>query len=306
MPKVNKKVFSIVLAVLFSFILWGSVTLSNSYFTTIRVPLRLTNLPKGFAVSAMSIPEVNLRIKGEGWRLASLLLSNNLEYYVSAGLDSQVKSINLRNALGENAWLSSGIQLFDIYPDNLSLRLERITERKLRIKPEIGLNFRQDFGLTSDIKVIPESVFVYGPASIINNLDAVPTVDKNLSKLDDRVLERIELLPITGLSYSVNSCVIKFDVQKIVDKQFDNLEVEVRNTPRGEALVVFPNSITVVLRGGINILGRLNNSDLHPYVDYNQVIKDTLGIVEPEVKVPDYVTVLDKKPNQLKYIIKKY
>lgn len=306
MPKVNKKVFSIILAVLFSFILWGSVTLSNSYFTTIRVPLRLTNLPKGFAVSSLSIPEVNLRIKGEGWRLASLMLSNDLEYYVSAGLDSQIRSINLRNALGENAWLSSGIQLFDIYPDHLSLRLERITERKLGIKPEIGLNYRQDFGLASDIKVIPESVFVYGPASIIKNLDAVPTVDKNFSNLDDRVLERVELLPITGLSYSVNSCIVKFDVQKIVDKSFDNLEVEVRNTPRGENLVVFPNSITVVLRGGINILGRLGNNDLHPFVDYNQVIKDTLGIVEPEVKVPDYVTVIDKKPNQLKYIIKKY
>lgn len=306
MPKVNKKVFSIVVAVLFSFVLWGSVTLSNSYYTTIKVPLRLTNLPKGFAVSRMSITEVNLRIKGEGWRLASLILSNNLEYYVSAGLDSQSKNINLRNALGENAWLSSGVQLFDLYPDFLSLGMERITERKIKIKPDINMSFKQDFGLVSGIKIIPDSVIVYGPGSIVKNLEVVRTVKKNFNNLDDKVLERIDLQNVTGLTYSTGSCVVKFDVQKIADKTFENLEVEVRNTPRGEDLVVFPNSITVVLRGGINIIGKLTHEDVHPYVDYNQVIKDTLGIIEPEIKVPDYVTVIDKKPNQLQYIIKKY
>lgn len=306
MLKLNKKVFSIIFAVLFSFILWGSITLSNSYLTTLRVPVRLTNLPKGFAVASMSIPEVNLRIKGEGWRLASLILSNNLEYYVSAGLDSQARDINLRNALGENAWLSSGIQLFDIYPDILSIRLERITDRKIKIKPDLNLSFKPDYGLVSDVRVIPESVMVFGPGSIVKNLDAVPTVKRNFINLDDRVLERVELQQIPGLTYSANSCVVKFDVQKIVDKAFENLEVEVRNTPRGEDLVVFPNSITVVLRGGINIIGKLKNEDIHPFVDYNQVIRDTLGIIDPEIKVPDYITIIDKKPNQLKYIIKKY
>ncbi|MCU7495561.1 MAG: YbbR-like domain-containing protein [Ignavibacteria bacterium] len=306
MVKLNKKVFSIIIAVLFSFILWGSVTLSNSYYTTIKVPLRMTNLPKGYAVSSMSITDVNIRIKGDGWRLASLILSNNLEYYVSAGLDSQAKNINLRGALGENAWLSSGIQLFDIYPDILSVRMERITERKIKISPDLGLNFKQDFGLVSGIKVIPDSVTVYGPKSLVNSLRTIPTVKRNFSNLDDRVLERIELLPIRGLTYSLNSCAVRFEVQKIVDKTFENLEVEVRNTPRGEDLLVFPNSITIVLRGGINILGRLKNEDLHPFVDYNQVIKDTLGIIEPEVNVPDYISIIDKKPNQLQYIIKKY
>ncbi|HEX2963536.1 MAG TPA: hypothetical protein VHO43_17200 [Ignavibacteriales bacterium] len=306
MPKVNKKVFSIVLAVLFSFILWGSVTLSNSYYTTLKVPVRLTNLPKGYAVSRMSVNEVNLRIKGEGWRLASLILSNNLEYFVSAGLDSQSKTINLRNALGENTWLSSGIQLFDLYPDLLSVSMEKITERKLKIRPELSMNFKADFGLVSGIKVIPDSVVVYGPGSIVNSLEAVPTVSRIFKSLDDKVLERVDLKNIPGLSYSTGSCVIRFDVQKIVDKAFENLEVEVRNTPRGEDLVVFPNSITVVLRGGINILGKLKSEDVHPFVDYNQVIKDTLGIIEPEIKVPDYITVIDKKPNQLQYIIKKY
>ncbi|MGE5432575.1 MAG: YbbR-like domain-containing protein [Syntrophomonadaceae bacterium] len=306
MLKVNKKVFSIILAVLFSFILWGSVTLSNSYFTTITVPVRLTNLPKGFAASRMSISEVNLRIKGEGWRLASLILSNNLEYNVSAGRDSQSKNINLRNALGENAWLSSGIQLFDLYPDFLSVSLERITERKIKIRPDLSISFKQDFGLVSNIKVIPDSVVVYGPGSIVKNLAAVPTIKRSFNNLDDKILERIDLQNIPGLTYSNGSCVIKFDVQKIVDKTLENLEVEVRNTPRGEDLVVFPSSITVVLRGGINIIGKLKSEDVHPFVDYNQVIRDTLGIIEPEVKVPDYVTVIDKKPNQLKYIIKKY
>ncbi|MGE5499838.1 MAG: hypothetical protein ACM3Q2_17330 [Syntrophothermus sp.] len=268
--------------------------------------MRLTNLPKGYAVSRMSINEVNLRIKGEGWRLASLILSNNLEYFVSAGLDSQSKTINLRNALGENAWLSSGIQLFDLYPDFLSVSMEKITERKIRVQPDLSLNFKNDFGLVSAIKVIPDSVIVYGPGSIVNNLEAVPTVKRAFKNLDDKVVERIDLKNIPGLSYSTGSCVIRFEVQKIVDKSFENLEVEVRNTPRGEDLVVFPNSITVVLRGGINILGKLKSDEVHPFVDYNQVIKDTLGIIEPEIKVPDYITVIDKKPNQLQYIIKKY
>ncbi|MGE5400134.1 MAG: YbbR-like domain-containing protein [Ignavibacteriales bacterium] len=302
----NRKIISIIAAILFSLVLWGSITLSNSFFTTIKVPVKLINLPRGYAVGSISAKNVNIRVKGEGWRLVSVVLRNDDEYLVSAGLDSMGKSVNLKNALAENAWLSSGIQLMDIYPDILTFRLERMVEKKVRIKPDLNLGFKPDYGLASSVNVTPDSILVTGPKSLVSRLEEIPTVKRDFVNLDENVTDRVELLSLNGLNYSRNFCTVKFDVQKIVDRSFENLEVKVNNVPRGEELVIFPNTISIVLRGGINVLGRLKEEDFHPFVDYNETIRDTLGFIVPDINIPGFTTIIDKKPNKLKYIIKKY
>ncbi|MGE5499065.1 MAG: YbbR-like domain-containing protein [Syntrophothermus sp.] len=302
----NKKIVTIIMAVLFSVVLWGSITLSGLYYTTIKVPVKLTGVPKGYGVGYKTLKETNLRIKGDGWKLISLSLGNNENYEVIAGEEGDLKFVRLSNFLADNPWLSSGLQVFDVSPDTMSFRLERLREKSVLIKPDIAIQLREEYGVASPVKVIPESVKVYGPRSIIQKIQYVSTIRMEYKDVADAVSDVLELKSPDNISLDKKQCEIRFDVQKIVDRSFDNLQVDVLNVPRGQSVVLIPSRISIVVRGGINLLAKLKSDEIHPYIDYIQLISDTTGTIEPNLKVPFFSSVIDKRPGKLKYIIKKF
>ncbi|MEI7811746.1 MAG: hypothetical protein WCJ01_04895 [Ignavibacteria bacterium] len=302
----NKKFVTIIFSVLFSIILWGSITLSGTYFTTLKVPVKLTNLHKGYAIEDISTKETNLRVKGEGWKLASLLLSNGFEFFVSTGSNHEYNSVKLSKSLSENPWLSSSLQVFDISPDTMTFRLEKIQKKRFKIKADITLNFRTNFGIISPLRVIPDSVTVYGTRSMLSGVDYIPTLPRTFENLDENVSLYTSLRQIDGFRYEKNSCEITFEVQRIADRKFEDIPIETTNVPDGYTITLLPGRMAVVLRGGINVVGKIKPEEITVAVDYNKVLLDTLGYAEPVLKIPEHTTVIDVNPPKLKYIIKKF
>ena len=54
--KMKKNLHIIIIAFLFSVILWVSISLSNDYYATFEIPLKLVNFPSGFATGT-PLPE---------------------------------------------------------------------------------------------------------------------------------------------------------------------------------------------------------------------------------------------------------
>lgn len=302
----NKKLISIILVFIFSVILWISVTLSNSYFTMIKAPIKVVNIPSGYAAYSPEIKEVQLKLKGEGWKLAFLTMSGNVEYTVSAEYDSGNKVFDLTESLGENQWLSSGIQVFNIFPERIPLKIERMFKKKVIVSADINLSFADEFGLTFPVTKNPDSVTIYGPKTIVKSINTVKTESLSLINLNKNITRRVRLKEIYGVNFDRDYISLYLNVEKIVDKEFDKIDIKIKNVPEGYSISLFPNNLKVVLRGGINTLGRMKTSDLNSYVDFNEIINDTTGTIEPIINIPEYTTIIKKEPNYLKYIIKKF
>ncbi|MDO8550592.1 MAG: hypothetical protein Q7S39_10655, partial [Ignavibacteria bacterium] len=127
-----------------------------------------------------------------------------------------------------------------------------------------------------------------------------------ISGLDTRTIEQAILKDLPGMTYDVSNVTVNLDVQKIVDKNFDNLPVSVLDIPSDREVVLLPNRISIGVRGGINILGKLNEDQLKAFVYYRDVVLDTLGNVAPYVKSPQNTSLIYTRPERLRYIIKKY
>ncbi|MBZ0199786.1 MAG: hypothetical protein K8H86_07960, partial [Ignavibacteriaceae bacterium] len=113
----RKNLHIILAAFTFSILLWGSISLSNDYYATIDLPVKLVNFPVGYT-SGTKIPhDISVKLKGEGWKLASVNLGSKPEYNVSVKPDSGKQTVNLYNYLVENQWLSSDIEVINITPD---------------------------------------------------------------------------------------------------------------------------------------------------------------------------------------------
>lgn len=302
-----KKNFHIILiSFLFSVILWVSISLSNDFYATFEFPVKLIDFPEGYTTGSLSQQKISVKIKGKGWKLIGVNLTSDASYVIPVGKKIGKRTINLYNFLVENQWLTSDNEVINISPDTLSFFVEKISYKKVPIKPDLNLNFRTGYGLASKIIVSPESTVVFGPTSYLNSLDYAPTETIEYNDLTSKKTEIIPLKNIYGMKYPHKNVSVTLDVQKIVDKNIDNLFVKVLDVPKDRNVLLLPNRIGIGISGGIDVLGKMDTSQVKAYINYREVVLDTLGSVEPHIELPENTTLLFIKPERLKYIIKKF
>lgn len=302
----RKKLYIFLASVVFSIVLWGSISLSDNYYTNIDVKLSLVNFPDGYTTGSPIPDKIKLRVKGRGWKLLSLNVGPESEFVVTAGKDSGWHTISLYNYLESNRWLLSDVDIINILPDSLRFFVERTMTKKLLVIPDLNLKFKPGYGLATEIMLKPDSVMVTGPVSYLKPLKEINTENKTFGPLDTRTESEVGLPNKNGFTYNTNIINVLLNVQKIVDKQFDNIVVEVTNVPAGKEVVLLPNKISLNLRGGIDILGKLNENQLHANIKYQDLVVDTTGSVAPVIQIPKDVTLQYLKPERLRYIIRSF
>ena len=268
--------------------------------------LRLANFPKGFATSTRLPEDVSVRVKGKGWKLIALSLGSESDYNISAKSEAGKQTVFLSNYLVDNQWLSSGLEVINISPDTLSFLIEKVISKKIKVIPNLNLNFKSGYGLATKVEVKPETTMVYGPVSEIRNMEIVHTKKLSMNNLDDKTFKLVELEDLPGVNYQYSKVSVYLNVQKIVDKNVSDVIVNVIDVPKDRTVVLLPNKITLNIRGGINILAKLKKEDFNAFVNYRDVVLDTLGSIVPKIMLPANTFLLYSKPERLRYVIKKY
>lgn len=301
----KKNLHIVLLSFIFSIILWISISLSNDYYATVNVPIKLVNFPTGYSTATRIPDNISVKLKGQGWKLLGVNLSTKSDYTISVE-DSGRINVNLYNFLGENQWLSSDIEVIDMMPDTLSFYVEKDFMKKVAIVPDLDLNFKAGYGLATPVQVTPDSTTLYGPRSVVKNLNFVYTKRKPFLKLDDVLTGQVQLEDLPGVIYKDREVKVYLNVQKIVDKNFADINVQIIDLPIDREVVLLPNKIIVDIRAGIDLLGKMDRNSIKAYVNYRDIVLDTLGSIVPKVDVPQNTSLENIKPERLRYIIKKF
>jgi len=302
----KKKAPMIIVSIVFSIILWGTIALSEDYYSNIEIPLRITDFPVGYTIATDVPKNMTIKLKGSGWKLFSLNAGQDVNYNVSVNGDSGLINITLLEYLTDNRWVISELEVIDIIPASLTISVERIIEKKVPIVSNLNLDFKAGYGLATNIELNPDSMMVSGPVSVVKNLKELRTKELLLSSLDKKVVQQIGFINLPGTIYGTDFVTVTIDIQRVVDKQFDDINVNVLDVPRNRDVVLLPNKVSIGVRGGIDILGKLNKDQFEAFVFYRQVVLDTLGNVIPQVRLPENTNLLYLKPERLRYIIKKF
>lgn len=302
----KKNFYIIIISVLFSITVWVSIALSDEYYSIYKLPIAIIDLPSGYTVGN-DLPEtITVRLKGDGWKLMSFELGSSKFFFVSVKGDSGLITANLLNNVENNPWFTAGINILDITPKSLRIVVEPIAEKKLKIIPELNLDFKEGYSLASKVSVQPDSILVRGPTSVIRRMETFRTKEITLKNLDQKTTFLAELEELRGFETEQKFVSITLDVQRIVENSVSDIPVNVINKPVNVDVILIPNTISCTFRGGVNILGKVTLTDIIATVDYNTVISDTLGFVRPEIQSPENINLLSVKPDKLKYVIKKY
>lgn len=300
----KKRIIRIAVILFGSIVLWASVSLSDLYITTIKVPVKYTDLPKNYAVGFTSIYEIEMQVKGKGWELAKLLLGPQESFEISVHKRTGRRKYDLNDLVKTNTWLTSNFQVLEMSPSQIEFEVEKIGARTVKLIKNFKIEFKPGYGPSSEIKIVPDEIEIYGAANVLQKIDSIKTEAKEIKDVSENVSLELNIDFPEGVTASAKSCLVEFEVQKIVDKTFENVLVETRNVPPSKQLILFPARINIVLRGGINKLGRLTNDSVKAYVDYWSALKEEHGKIEPVVQIPRFITLTNTVPNKLDYIIK--
>lgn len=302
----KNKISIIILSVLFSIIVWGSVTLSEQFFSSEQFTLKVVNQPDGYTCGSIKPESISIKLKAKGWQLLSLNLSGSKEFFVSAENDSGRILVDPFNEINENRWINTGINVLEINTRQVNFLVEKIKFKKLKIEPVADITFADGYGLATPIKIFPDSVLVSGPSSLIDDMETIKNKSIDVSTVDQKTSVIAELETPIGFKLERNQVQLSFDVQRIVEKTFDNIKIEIKDVPKDKEIVLIPNVIECNIRGGINILGKINSNQLSASIKYSDIVYDTLGSIKPEIEIPVNTNLVYIKPEHLNYIIKKF
>ena len=302
--------FSIFL--LISVFIWLLNALSKDYTSEIEYPLIYNDFPEERVIVGEPPGHLDLRINAAGYALLRYKLFRKpvpISFKVSAltlnrpGQDSSRAYILTRYLKDQVArQLPSELQLLEIKPDTLHFQFARKISHKLRIVPDFVFEVDQQFTTKEGIILDPDSVLVTGPDVVLDTLHLVRTVRSDLGLLTKNYSDKVRLMKLKGLEYSVSRVNCFIELEKFTEVQL-SIPVEVLNLPDTLSLQTFPSRIKLTCNVGLSKYDRIEGNLFRAVVDYSSIDEQTRELDVRIQNVPVYLLSYEYYPKSVEFLV---
>ncbi len=269
-------------------IFWVFNSLNKSYTTVINFPLNVVYDDENF-IPVKDLPKsAKMEVNGFGWDLLRWSFGIGLEpmTLIPENYDQNSTSLNnYRNSITEKL---GQVKLNKFINDSIYLDFDKKIEKKLSLSiDESSLNLKEGFRILDSIRIVPDSVSLQGPKSILENLRdnfSISLPDRQISQdFDEQVELDFKSNPLISLGReSVN---VYFKVEQILEKKI-SLPIRKLNFPDYEATIE-PSSVELNYKVSKSKFENLNLDSIVAIVDYENLnVQDSSISVELE-NVPE-------------------
>lgn len=260
-------------ALIITLSLWFGVTgLRAPISTRLNGVSLVPRVSSEMEITNSPVDEVDLVIVGDKNKIAQI---NKNDLVVSLDLTEVQPGERTIQLTPENVIveLPTGVELQAIQPDKIALKLEKVEEREVTVRPETEGSVADGFEIYDRI-VTPEKVRVRGPASYIRSLDFISTEPINVGNQRQNV--SAQQIPLNVLNPNVKVLDAAVDVLfNIGEKRIERLFAVPYQTENrsGQA--------TVLLFGARSVLENLQTENLQVVEERTEDDKLTLKVVLP-------------------------
>ena len=293
--------------VLLSFTFWISTKLSNTYTVDQSFSINWINVPKGI-IPHSNNKEINASITASGidiliYRLINKSLNISLE---QGKFDSRIGGVSI-----ENQQFSIQNQFFGntklnfISPKSLDFNFSILDNKVVAIIPNIQINFRAGYLSDAPMKIVPDSILVRGPKSILDTLGSIKTKYIEVEDVYESLSKKIILQLIPEIQLSESSANIKLSVSRYSEKEF-TLGIGLINIPKGIKVKLFPPKAKIRVTLPLSVLRTVKASDFNLVVDYNDIEKkDSEKLQLIMIQQPPSIKKLIFDPQRVNYLIRR-
>lgn len=189
------------LCLLTAVVFWLFNALNKKYSTNIKFPIRFEYDEASFSPIENLPHQVNVNVNGTGWELFRDFVGFKLpELIIPLERPTEVKKIVAASLTPMLAPQLGKLQINYIVTDTLKIQIDETDTHRFRLYADLtNINFEKDFGRTSPVVILPDSVELSGPKSVLHNLPDSIGLTIAANQLDQNFEDDIEIS--VGSSY---------------------------------------------------------------------------------------------------------
>ncbi|MBX7125427.1 MAG: hypothetical protein K1X47_07030 [Cyclobacteriaceae bacterium] len=239
---------AVALCVLTATVFWFFNALNKTHTTTIAFPLQFEYDQDHFIATSPLPQKIHLEVTGGGWDLLRKSLGFQTPV-VTVALDHPIGNLRIAgNSIPSTAANLKSLQVNRVVTDTLRLQFDARGSKVCRLSLNMAkLDFKDGFGLTSPVAILPDSVTLSGPAKLLSELPDTLKLTVLVRNIHDNIKEIVVVDASSEyISRNPPTVNILFEVGEVtvVNRK---LPVIVRNAPK-RPLLVNDDSVEVALR----------------------------------------------------------
>ena len=243
----RREVLTFLLFVAIAGFFWTVQTSREENVQDFVVQLNVTDLPQNIVFTTHVPQQLRVSMSDTNARLFNYRLKDRMshldvkfERYADAVGNFRLSGAELQSLL--SAELESTTRIVSVSPALIDALFALTEGRKFPVRLAAqyapGDNYRM-----RDIRIVPDSVIINAPSSVLDTLQCVYATDVNRLYLCDTLVEMLDLdLPI-GVKSTPAQVKVTIPVVKYVEKVFEQVVVNTTDVPQGHRLITFPYSV---------------------------------------------------------------
>lgn len=254
-----------------AFVFWLFIKLSKTFTTTNTYHI-VYNLPEG--KTSLEIPPANIiaTLSGEGWDLISSYVrdrENNIYLNLSEESPQTISQTRLRNEIGDKL-MNKAIDVKALSRDFITLDLEDQGQKKVPILLQEAIEYKDSFYKKDSIILSPDSVIVYGAASLLDSIDYWETNLLRENNVSADIQREITLKKPVKHNFKLeeHKTTVAIAVEQYTENQIF-VPVEIQNA--SDSLKIFPESVKINFIVGLSRYNKINKDDFKVVVDFKNV-----------------------------------
>ena len=168
---------------------WILHTLNEEYETEVSIPLRFKNVPENVVFTSDIPQNLNLKVSDKGTVLVKYMLGQGLMPITLDFDEFRQKGTHIRQLTSEwekkiQSQLVVSTRIKDISPDTLEIIYTQGQGKRVPVRIQGTPTTKRQYYLAGQ-DILPDSVMVYAPKSLLNTINAAYTQEADLTDIAD-------------------------------------------------------------------------------------------------------------------------
>lgn len=310
----NKKLIIFVIFIGIATFIWLLWTLEKEYTTVISNPVQFSGLPED-RILVNKLPEkIQMEVTARGfailrhnWDISTPPLKINFSNLYNVPFDNNTaQNINVSLGAAKSRLTNqlSDIRVNSIVPDTLTFSFAILIHKKVPVIADIELEMEKQYMTKGIARVIPDSIEISGPSTILDTLDHLMTAPLRLKKVDRNIVRNLAVVnhhdKITLMHKRVQ---VEVQVDQYTEKKLE-APIHGINVPDSVQLKFFPATAIITFRVIVSEFEKIQPEQFKLVVDYKQIEAGSAPKLLVQVlNSPDYISNLKTNPEAVSYIL---
>ncbi len=282
---------------IFTIVLWLFVILNNRYSYSFSAKLEVRNIDPTKTLMEKIPGRIQASFSGRGIDLFYLVFSRqkSFRFFIDCQSIKKYYDFPLNEYFENNpdkVIIPRGANVrldHVIWPETLHVVLDDLQTIKVPVKPIVDFKMAPGYILVDSLQVIPDSVTISGPHSIVQNIREIPTEKLSQTAINRSIDRAIALDFSSKNNIQIDTKTVRCQqkVDQLSERELHNISVIVTNLKPNQTVEVIPSTATITVSGGLEKLKTIQPGDIKLILDMVKDWQPDQSYYKPAVELPD-------------------